>query len=121
MKKVFYSFAVLLSLFGCAVASDTSLKGKEFNLKGTNITLIFEETENKFYGKAVNNYFGIYTLDGDNLRLELQGSTMMMGEPQKMEQETKYFNNLNEITSYSLDANTLILKGRNLELTFEKQ
>ena len=119
MKKIFLNLILMLALIGCAVASSTaSIKGKEYTLNNTDITLIFDKNDNKFYGKAVNNYFGVYTQKGSNIKLELQGSTMMMGEPQKMEQETKYFNNLNQVATYSINGNNLTLKGDNVELTF---
>ena len=118
MKKMFLNLFLMLSISGCALNTSTTLKGKEYTLQDTNYTLIFDKEENKFYGKAVNSYFGIYTLDKNNIKLELQGSTMMMAHPAEMEKETKYFNNLNQITTYSINDNNLILQGNNVELKY---
>ena len=121
MKKIFYSIATILLLQGCANNSTQPLKGNEYVSNNLGFTLAFDKVENKFYGKAVNNYFGIYTLNGANIKLELQGSTMMMGAPDEMERETKYFNNLNEINSYSISGDTLTLKGKDQEIVFNKK
>ena len=120
MKKMLLSLSLMLSFAGCTATSTPSIKGNEFSLNNANITLAFDKNENKFYGKAVNNYFGVYTLNGANIKLELQGSTMMMGTPEEMTKETKYFNDLNKVTTYTLNDNSLILKGDNIELTFTK-
>ena len=120
MKKMLLNLSLMLSLAGCTATSTPSIKGNEFSLNNANITLAFDKNENKFYGKAVNNYFGVYTLNGANIKLELQGSTMMMGTTEEMTKETKYFNDLNKVTTYTLNDNSLILKGDNIELTFTK-
>ena len=120
MKKILLNLSLMLSLAGCTATSTPSIKGNEYGLNNANITLAFDKNENKFYGKAVNNYFGVYTLNGANIKLELQGSTMMMGTPEEMTKETKYFNDLNKVTTYTLNDNSLILKGDNIELTFTK-
>ena len=52
------------------------------------------------------------------LKLELQGSTMMMGPADEMAQEVKYFNDINKVTSCSINGNVLTLKGENVELNF---
>ena len=119
MKKVFLSLAMMLSLLGCEETSTLNLKGKEFRLKDSNYTLLFDKEENKFYGKAVNNYFGVYVLDKNNIKLELQGSTMMMAPLDDMEKENKYFEDLKKISTYKLEQNTLSLKGNGVELVFE--
>ena len=121
MKKMLLNLSLMLSLAGCTATSTPSIKGNEYSLNNANITLAFDKNENKFYGKAVNNYFGVYTLNGANIKLELQGSTMMMGSPDEMEAETKYFSELNKITSYSLKDNTLTLKGDKTELIFKEK
>ena len=120
MKKMLLNLGLMMSLVGCVATSAPSIKGKEFSLNDANITLAFDDNENKFYGKAVNNYFGVYSLNGENIKLELQGSTMMMGAPEEMTKETKYFNDLNKVTTYTINDNSLILKGDNVELTFKE-
>ncbi len=120
MKKVLFNLALMLSLMGCNANSTPSLKGKEFTLDSSKITLSFDSKENKFYGKAVNNYFGVYTQDKNNIKLELQGSTMMMGAPEEMDEEVKYFNTLNKVTAYTLTDKVLTLKGDKTELNFKE-
>ncbi len=121
MKKMFFYLILFLGLVGCGGTSVHTLKGKEFVLNNSNITISFDESENKFYGKAVNNYFGEYTKNGDNISLNLQGSTMMMGPEDEMMAETKYFNDLNQITTYKIEGNTLTLKGDKVDLIFIKK
>jgi heat shock protein HslJ len=120
MRKMLLNLGLMLSLMGCVATSAPSIKGKEFSLNDANITLAFDKNENKFYGKAVNNYFGVYSLNGENIKLELQGSTMMMGAPEEMDEEVKYFNTLNKVTAYTLTDKVLTLKGDKTELNFKE-
>ena len=120
MRKMLLNLGLMLSLMGCVATSVPSIKGKEFSLNDANITLAFDKNENKFYGKAVNNYFGVYSLNGENIKLELQGSTMMMGAPEEMDEEVKYFNTLNKVTAYTLTDKVLTLKGDKTELNFKE-
>ena len=119
MKKLFYTFiAALVMISGCSNGGVTNLKGRTFVLDGQDISITFDAAENKFYGKAVNNYFGVQSIDKHNIKMELQGSTMMMGPSDKMVAETKYFNDLNGVTSYTVHGNVLTLKGDGIEIRY---
>ena len=121
MKKIFLNLMLLLGFVGCGGTSIHTLKGKEFVLNNSNTTISFDEVENRFYGKAVNNYFGEYIQNGDNISLNLQGSTMMLGPKDEMKAETKYFNDLNQITTHKIEGNTLTLKGNKVDLIFTRK
>ena len=118
MKKLFYTFIASLVISGCSNADVANFKGRTFVLEGKEISITFDAAENKFYGKAVNNYFGVYSIDKNNIKMELQGSTMMMGPSDKMVAETKYFNDLNGVTSYTLQGDVLTLKSNGVDLRY---
>ena len=118
MKKFFLWFVFLL----CSCQGEVSIPSdREFVLKQTNppITIVFNQTENRFAGfGGVNRYFGQYKTDGNSLTLSQVGATMMMGSPKDMENERLYFETLGEITSFEITDNTLILKSPTKTLTF---
>lgn len=122
MKKI---FAVILMLFTVTACQSENIQGNEYQLMDTNskipITLAFSKDENRFFGKAVNNYFGSYTLTKKNITFSQVGSTMMMGAPDEMAAEQQYFQDLSTVTGYQVDKNTLtlILKD-NKKLIFKK-
>ena len=118
MKKLFYTFIAALVISGCSNGDVTNLKCRTFVLDGQDISITFDAAENKFYGKAVNNYFGVYSIDKHNIKMELQGSTMMMGPSDKMVAETKYFNDLNGVTSYTVQGDVLTLKSNGVDLRY---
>ena len=120
MKKVYCLWLVVFSLLGCSNQTIPNIKGKTFIQNNSNYTISFDAKENKFYGKALNNYFGTYKLEKNQLTLELTGSTMMMGSPQDMKNETIYFENLSKINSYILNNKTLTLKGNHIELIYKE-
>ena len=121
MKKIYYLLAIIFSITACLNTQNSNLKGKTFTLDNSNIILTFDKDENKFYGKALNNYFGNYKLENNNLTFEITGSTMMMGAPKEMEDETKYFQDLSKINSYNIKNKTLTLKGNNVELIYQEK
>ena len=113
MKKLF------LLLPFCLLASCQnnfqSLKGNayQFELDNTPITIAFDEKENRYYGKVVNNYFGNYTNDSNKITLHAGGSTMMMGPKKAMAAEQKWFELLPQVIAYSQTNETLILTLEN--------
>lgn len=121
MKKLLLTIITLMALGACS-KEDTNITGKTFALMPEkNFTIIFEEKENRFAGQAVNNYFGEYKLENNNITLTLIGSTMMAGPVEEMEKETKYFQDLGKITSYSYTNKTLTLTGKDITLTYTQQ
>ncbi len=122
MKKI---LATLLMIFLTACSKPT-FQGNTYVLttspKNLPITLSFSDTDNKFSGKAVNNYFGTYTLNGQQITFSQIGSTMMMGEPSQMTAETTYFQELAQVRSFRIANNYLVLILENKkELLFEKE
>ncbi len=111
MKKILYMFAMAITLIGCTKVGKINLRGQTFHVDGKSITLSFDIKERNFYGKAVNNYFGTYDIDGDKITFKLGGTTMMMGPENKMRDEQNFLNSLAKVTSYSFRGTTLTLRG----------
>ena len=120
MKKLLLAIFSIIMLSACQ--ETPSLQGKTFALDtNKNFTIAFDSKEDAFYGKAVNNYFGTYKLDKNNISLNLGGSTMMMGPREEMEQEQEYFQKLSKVKTYSLKNKTLELNGDNIIIKFQEQ
>ena len=85
------------------------------------ITISFDANDNKFYGKAINNYFGTYKTNKENITLNLAGSTMMAGPEAEMKKEQAYFNDLTKIKTYTLKNKILELKGDNVTIKYLQQ
>ena len=98
--------------------SISSLYSKEYTLENSDITINFEK--DRLYGfSGVNRYMGNYTVDKDNIKIENLGSTMMLGESQKMEEETKYLKDLSEVNKFIIEGNKLILTDGKVTLKFQ--
>lgn len=122
MKKILMMLAAIVMLSGCAENVPPSLKGKNFVLESDkNITLSFDANENRFAGKALNNYFGSYTLEKDNIKFGPIASTMMAGPESEMKKEQAYFQNLGKVKTYSLKNKKLELKGDGVALIYNEQ
>ena len=124
MKKLFAFFFVLAALTGCTKA-EADLTGKNYKLVDADskveITLGFAKDENRYYGKAVNNYFGTYTVEGNNISFGPAGATMMMGPRPQMEAESNYLRQLPTVKTFSLDGKKLVLKTADgKELVFDE-
>ena len=118
MKKAF-----ILFLFLSACKPEPTLKGQEFVLRQPDmeITLSFDAHENRYFGKAVNNYFGTYQMNGNTISFGPTASTMMMGPEEDMELEAHYFDNLSQVQNYTLTPDTLTLtSGDGKVLVFDK-
>ena len=85
------------------------------------ITLAFDNVENKYYGKALNNYFGTYEINGNKITLNAGGMTQMAGAPAEMEAEHAYFKDLSNVERFKIAEKYLILILKNdKELLFQK-
>lgn len=118
MKKII----CILGLFLCACAPKAETPvGKNFVLiqpaQPMPITLTLD-ADGRFYGKAVNNYFGVYQINKNQIQMDLQGQTMMMGPIPQMQAEDDFFKSLREIKSFDFKNNQLILNA-NQPYTFE--
>lgn len=118
MKKFIYAF--LLFLCACSPKAETPV-GKDFVLTQPTqpmpITLTLD-ANGRFYGKAVNNYFGVYQINKNQIQMDLQGQTMMMGPMPHMQAEDNFFKSLREIKSFDFKNNQLILNA-NTPYTFK--
>ncbi len=124
MKKLLSVFLGILVMAGCTAKAE-SFKGKEYRLSGAEnnaeITLGFSADENRFFGKVVNNYFGTYTVEGNNISFGPAGATMMMGPRPLMDAESNYLRLLPTVKTFSLDGKKLVLKTADgKELVFDE-
>lgn len=125
MKKILSIITAILLLIGCQKEEPT-IRGNEYILINTpdnvEITLAFAPNENRFFGKAVNRYFGTYKIDGQRLILGAIGSTMMMGPEKAMEAEQEYFQDLARVSTFQVTENDLtITLSNNKKLIFKKK
>ena len=81
----------------------------------------FDAKEDRFYGKALNNYFGTYKAEKDNIKFGPVASTMMAGPGDEMKKEHAYFQNLDKVRTYSLKGKELELKGDGVTLKYLQQ
>ena len=115
MKKILLGFT-FCAFARCSGTSQTktpeTITGKEYVLSTSTdtvkITINFAE-ENFFGFSGVNNYFGKYTLSGDNMKLSHVGSTLMAGPREAMEKEFEYISALDKVEKYQVQKDTLIL------------
>lgn len=116
MKKLFAFVALALGVaFGLSACSKPeTIRGNEYQLldapNNAEITITFSDTDNRYYGKVVNRYFGTYTLDGNSLTFGPTASTMMMGPTELMQAEQQYFQDLAKVQSFEASSNGLTLK-----------
>ena len=122
MKKILLALAAVFMLNACSEVDHASLKGKIITLAtDKNITLSFDAKEDRFYGKALNNYFGTYKAEKDNIKFGPVASTMMAGPEDEMKKEHAYFQNLDKVRTYSLKGKELELKGDGVTLKYLQQ
>lgn len=116
MKKGLIMFSFLMFvLMGCSttkVIKQNRVTGKEYKLLDEypkdNIILGFDNE--RFYGfSGVNNYFGNYIKQKDNIRLVTVGMTRMSGTPEMIHREKNYLDKLQEVNNYKLKGKELIL------------
>ncbi len=116
MKKLFAFFFVLAALTGCTKA-EADLTGKNYKLVDADskveITLGFAKDENRYYGKAVNNYFGTYKVQGAEISFSPAGSTMMAAPEDMMMAEAAYFQFLPQVQVFKLEGKLLTLTAEN--------
>lgn len=123
MNSFFCTMFAFLSLAGCSVANN--IKGNTYVLvepKYTpEITLGFDKTANRYYGKIVNNYFGFYKLNGSTINFEGPASTMMMGPEEDMKAESVYLKALEGEKTAQIKDDKLIIKDNKTTFTFKKK
>ena len=104
------------------VAADTSLAGSSWDVTAINNqsggvqsividsgpTLIFDEESGVSGSTGCNNFFGIYSTDGDTIEFSGIGATEMYCE-ETADQEVWMMTALADATTYSIDSQTLEL------------
>ncbi len=84
------------------------------------ITLAFDTEAGTAHGtSACNQYFGAYTLSGNELTFADMGSTMMACMPDEvMDSELAYLEALGLVELFSMEGNQLNLSGVDADLLF---
>ena len=111
MRYILFILLVLLS--GCKEKELTPV-GQDYHLIQPEPPMVITlklDADGRFYGKAVNNYFGVYEIKENNITFNLQGQTMMAGPLPQMEFEYDYFKALRTIQKFQLNEDQLILEG----------
>lgn len=115
--------AMAVALAACDYSGNpAALRGANFVAPAgeTNITLSFDQNENRIYGQVVNLYNGTYTARGNEISFGPFASTMMMGPTAAMETEQEYFKFMSMVQSYDFRDGNLTLKtsdGRTMTFT----
>lgn len=117
--------AIIITLFTLTGCQESTFKGNTYTLttspENMPITISFDSTENKYYGKALNNYFGNYVQDKNHLTLTPVGTTMMMGSPADMQAETNYLTDLKHVVKFKVaDKYLVLILNNDKELLFQK-
>ncbi len=125
MKKIVCTLAATLLLVACNQEDSATIRGNTYALsdtpEGMEIILSFAPNEDRFFGQAVNRYFGTYKIEGNKLILGPVGSTMMMGPEHEMTAEKDYFDALAQVNTFTVTPDTLTLTlSDNKTLTFHK-
>ena len=114
MKKYILALFAVFVLEACS--SKVGFVGKTYILQNAmepaKVMIGFDANEPKFYGSVVNRYFGGYSINGSNISLQPEGTTMMMGPEAEMKAEAEWLQYLLQITEYTLKGNELILKTK---------
>ena len=123
MNKIIFALLMLFTLNACS--SEQSFKGKEYQMlqapSNATIKIGFSEDENRYFGKVVNNYFGMYEVEGNEIKFGPAGSTMMMGPQEMMNAEMEYFKILPSIKNFHFaDSNLVLVTDNGQELVFEE-
>lgn len=123
MKKI-CALVLGLMLAACSKNPAEQIKGNDYVLidapEGMEISIGFDNEAPKFYGQAVNRYFGNYEIDGNKIKFSAIGSTMMAAPEPMMKAETEYFQNIGNIENIKIEGNKLILSGGDTKLEFEQ-
>ena len=78
-----------------------------------NVSILFSKDNSHFAGfSGCNRYFGKFEVKKEDLRLMDIGSTKMASPDNDMSFENNYLNNLNKVTNYSINEDTLFLKNK---------
>lgn len=78
-----------------------------------NVSILFSKDNSHFAGfSGCNRYFGKFEVKKEDLRLMDIGSTKMACPDNDMSFENNYLNNLNKVTNYSINEDTLFLKNK---------
>ena len=127
MKKVIGLLLMITVLFGGCTSLNTKkqrLVGKEYILVRENSipNVLIGFDEHNFYGfSGLNNYFGRYEKNGNKIKLEKLGSTLMAGSDKVMKMETEYLNKIENVQTYSIEEDILILKLNDGEILKYKE
>lgn len=83
-------------------------------LEGSEITAVFNPTENRVSGVAgCNSYFAEYETNGNTVSISATGATRMLcAEPDGiMQQETAFLDTLTEVLTHKIEGSTLEMRN----------
>lgn len=86
-----------------------SINNHEFKLEDNHKITIGFDNGSVFGSAGVNRYMGGYTIKDNKISFTQMGTTMMMGLPEDMDNETAYLKFLQDNLSISYDNSTLTI------------
>ncbi len=112
MKKYILILAPFIIFAGCNINSNKVNKlinNKEFYLESNSkITIGFDN--GSVYGSGgVNRYVGGYTIKKNKISFTQLGTTMMMGLPEDMDNESQYLKSLKDNMTITYEDNILTI------------
>ena len=121
MKKILVALMFLLS--ACSQEAEVGIKTGSYKLLKSmfdTTTTITLSKDGKFTGMVTNIIMGQYKTTGNNISIELTGTTMMMGPEKEMIAEHNFIQALSLIRTFRMQKNNLVLILENGgELVFE--
>lgn len=129
-KKIITFIAAGALLVGCSSIGNNAvdikkIEKEEFQLvnkyEDAGITIAFED--GRVYGfSGVNRYFGMASVNDNNIEIINVASTMMAGPENRMEEENGYMQLLNDAKTIEMkDGDIVITTNSNEQLIFKKK
>lgn len=113
-----------LSALLCACKPEPILPGSSYVLRQStlNITLSFDAHGDRYFGQAVNRYYGTYRIQGGAISFGSPYSNMMPSDEEDMVAEEAYLTDLTQAKTYRLTDDTLVLTlSDDRHLIFDKR
>ncbi|MDD4556411.1 MAG: META domain-containing protein [Alphaproteobacteria bacterium] len=124
MKKILAVFLMLFAVSACKEdkVEGAAFKGHEYKvvnaLNDSDLRISFDDSEDRYFGKIINNYNGVYKVDGENITFGPAMSTMMAGDPEMMKIEYEFLKFLPAVKKYRIEEGFLVLSTEKDDVYF---
>ena len=109
--KIKYGIIGIMLGIGACQPEEPTLRGNTYILRDSEleISLSFDAHDNRYFGKAVNRYYGTYRLEGRAVTFGPPSSTMYSGDEDDLDAEEAYLTSLPLAQTYTLEEGKLTL------------